>query len=168
MSRQSDVIKTEKKWFDNAELSSSKHDEILVWLYKKIKDGFLAQKIHKRLEYVKLLDLKIEKPIFGHARQYNVKMGFADLWAKIEVIDKKFVGNEIKQDWPQPPTIDDGRRELEFYFEIKSSVNIGETIRQINYYGQGPWIVCAPDFPNWELLTDNGIGFIPYEPENGN
>lgn len=163
MSRQSDTIKTGKNWFDNAELSSSKHDEILIWLHGKIKDNFIAQILNKeRFEYVKLTSIEIEKPIFGVGRQYDVKKGFADLFARVEVIDKSLAGKEIKQDWPRPPTIDDGKCHLDFYFEIKSKVNIGETIRQVKYYGGDNWFVCAPDFPHKDLLLENNIGFVPY------
>lgn len=147
MSRQSDVIKSSKNWFDNAELSSSKHDEILIWLHAQINsNGFLQKQINSGFEVGQIQKIEIERPIM---RGSSI-VGFADLSATFDV-------------WPKGQGFD-FRQSIVFLFEVKTKVNLGETIRQIKYYGGQNWFVCAPDFPNKNLLYENDIGFIPYEP----
>lgn len=56
------------------------------------------------------------------------------------------------------------------FFEVKTSINIGETVRQIRYYNQlmaqhnkPKWFVCSPDKKYAEILKEQNIGFIEYK-----
>lgn len=167
MTRVSDDKKMGKNFFDNDELNSSKHDDILVWLHKKIKDGLLADFLNENYDYSKILKIEIEKPILRKDFKYNDYVaGFADLHVEFEAIRKDAVGKVTKYSNGEE-TIDDGKRPINWFFEIKTSLNIGETIRQIKYYNYDSsqtWFVCSPDSSKKNLLFENGISFISYEP----
>lgn len=142
------------------QIGQSAHDEIVLWLYEKLNDQeFIFNNLDLSRDYkIKKIYRTIEQPLFASYRSGSKPGGFIDLAMRAEI---------VKED---DADID---RHYRFHrlFEVKTSVNIGETIRQIRYYsglGAGyaddKWYVCAPDFASKNILIEQGIGFIPYEP----
>ena len=137
------------------QIFDSKHDKILMWLFESLNSDevFLKSILGLAPDFkIYHVEKKIECPItkLDYAFKNRV-MGFADM--AIYAYEEAN-GN--------PCSI--------VYIEVKSSVNIGETIRQINYYKsfQGPgarWLVCAPKFKGSEILLSQKIGFIEYDYE---
>jgi hypothetical protein len=188
-----------KKSEYDKDVSSQKHDEIVLWLYKNIYPesnlfkSFVPKSVSENPNYVFLrLIKKIEHPITK--RNYNNSsaiVGFADLyicmvferlWSEEDVqrymkSSQYYYKNDVEtvRSWKKAFS-------LHKLFEIKTSVNIGETIRQIKYYSgnmdfrdyendrgygdeiQLDWSVCAPDFKNKDILLEQNIGFIEYKP----
>ncbi len=178
MMRVSDEVdKKFKETWDNdhtKEIKDTKHDEILIWLYKKLKeDDALCLNLCGIKEYISICNKKlfIEFPIskIDYRGTGNKLIGFCDLALfleyKIKLTDEQIAHNlKIKDS-----RYDFGYSDKETataYIEIKSKVNIGETIRQINYYRSFDnkiWAVCAPNFSSVDLLLDSGIKFINYD-----
>lgn len=163
------------------EISSEKHDEIVVWLFNQIeKDSTMFKKIFPKQMlndgwYFVKLEKYIEHPI-GH----NKIIGFSDLYFRMEFkkpptekeIEWNFENNykKISKD-----VIRSWHKQMfyNFYIEVKTSLNIGETIRQIKYYNshihtihneKTCWFVCSPEIKNKDVLLSQGIGFIKYKP----
>lgn len=166
--RKSDEVNTIKS--HDKQIFDSKHDEIVVWLYQKLKnpDWFnqnvfsWVKKNYSVIEMKEVIQIgkpKIEKALIKTKRNYygtsSATIGFADIALQYRV----------SLLYKQKSEIDN----FYVFFEVKSSVNIGETIRQINYYQDldvepiGRWFVCAPEFDQSSILLEQGVGFIPYK-----
>jgi hypothetical protein len=167
------------------QIYDSVHDKIVLWTYEKLKDKdwvyanilnkkSLLERMEDDLksikhggsyhargkelgEYELCLDTSIEAPIekSGYKFMEKIIVGFADLSLFIKLTTKTDAG-ELCHLYER------------VNFEVKSSVNIGETIRQINYYSQhsSNWMVVAPPFPQSVVLEEQRIPFIPYMPNN--
>lgn len=145
--RASDQAKAQFERSHDQQIRQSQHDEVLKKLYRWLKseksDDFLSNggaiKIIEK-------DVQIEAPILSINRRDVKPIGFADL-----LVIMKFEKN--KHTW-----------HCRVYIEVKTSVNIGETIRQINYYGGNDeissWYVAAPSFKEFDILNDQRIGYI--------
>lgn len=199
--RASDQVKNVITSSHDKDIFSSKHDEIVVWLYDQLKSPLMNNPVLESIldsnfnpdygysQYpwsfintygnqiinANKVDVKIEYPLTK--RQQEFVIGFSDLFLSVQIenhlsqedIDRLKISSDYKlykkcyedTKWIQKYRISMG-------IEVKSVVNIGETIRQINYYKMNSsvynWFVCAPQFPRSELLVEQGIGFIPYTP----
>ncbi len=158
----------EKNIFESShdkQIGESLHDQILFWLYERAKDEKFAAMLTGQKKPVVGIKREIERPLrMSNYGGTHIK-GFIDLQIS--------TAQEEKDEWED----NEGKSKTSVFkewrscgVEIKTSVNVGETIRQINYYHQcqdrpNRWAVCAPDFPRTEVLEEQGIIFIPYEPE---
>lgn len=164
------------------QIFDTKHDEIVVWLYSKLKTDLILVSEVCGINPDLILEhsVNIEHPI----RCFNNRIrGFVDvaLSVRFAALDKsgermywyfehgRTYASKIKESLKHTVTCSSGDTltaasdEISRNFEVKTSVNIGETIRQIGYYDtKEPWYVCAPDFPHKDILIEQGIGFIPY------
>lgn len=169
----------------HAEPAPSAHDDIVVWLYNQMDRGNeifdSICKIDDTWDSVEI-SKKIEHPIMSDGGRYGNRkaIGFADLLILVDAKGKntdEFVNSNIKSHlvrFPYEKPEDDWFREKKrrdaIYIEVKTKVNIGETIRQINYYKANAlgidslWYVCAPAFSMSDILIEQGIGFIEYKP----
>lgn len=197
--RASDQVNaTIQKIFDK-QIGSSSHDDIVLWLYGKIKNGDPSvisgelglfnledserewedayktttyyRKNKKITSLVPGLELPLGMRSGGYSSQSRV-IGFADLSVEIQSTyesseSTSFISSEgVKENKTKNNgTISESEMCL---VEVKTSINVGETIRQIRYYQQATgtckWFVCAPIFPHVQILKDQGIGFIEYKP----
>ena len=169
---------SDKEFFEKShdkQIGLTLHDEILVWLNSEgKKDRGVWEKVVKPPEGSDLVSIKskIECPLHIKAYQGNVIKGFADFALVATVLrdyDKRRYEEEVK--WAIQENRPPEKRYQDVlvgYVEIKTQVNLGETIRQINYYratheGQrAHWSVCAPPFENSHILVEQGISFIEY------
>ena len=148
--------------FNDAELKTSKHDEIIMFAYNNIEeileqimsDSYYLEN-HKNFgfdllksKYAKIrLDRKIlEKPLTSANRQYI--NGFIDLCIRYSYINEDY---EIKNF-------------IDIYIEAKSKKPfIGDIVRQINFYKSmtsenAIFILISPDILNdKEILSEQGI-----------
>jgi hypothetical protein len=149
------------------QIFSSLHDQIVVWLFKKIeKDKTLAHKIAGappgKLQEVRIvLEAAIGSARYGGG---NFIAGFADL--KVTVVQQ--VKEKYREYEGGPEKTETYQKHTTGFVEVKSSMNIGETVRQINYYrtfesGRGRWTVCAPKFPHAAILASQDIDFLEYD-----
>ena len=153
--RQSDKLK-----FD-PDGSTSKHDEIVLWLYNKLNDPeFLKKYIFKNYKYLNpvIVFKKIEFPIHGTDRR-GLSTGV-----------KGFVDLAIKFDYEAEPYIEKGvshkiKGEDHFFFEIKTNVHVGETLRQIGFYTSSTrnWFVVAPGNKYKDIFEEQGVNYIQYD-----
>lgn len=159
------------------QISESAHDEITLWLYRKLQSDRGLIKLVTGTSYQKLIVKKSERHLEYPLHKLNYRSfqiaGFADIAveATIEEIDDRENDNgEIEE-----------HKSLVWQFgfiEVKSEINVGETIRQINYYktlfihSNGSrekadrWSICAPASPYQKIFEEQNINFIPYEPDN--
>ena len=168
MVRASDNVEPKSFKYDN-QIKSSKHDDICLWLSDKLKKegpSFIYSVFDKDLFSSTTIKAgpKVvwERQISGGSYGKKQALGFIDMSCEMS-----FKKNNIEEG--EFPYIN----KLAF-FEIKTSVNLGETIRQINYYRNNMesdycgeeilWYVCAPKFGREDVLLDNDIGFIEYKP----
>lgn len=166
--RESDKNKDPFLTSHDQQITQTLHDEIVVWIYKKTEkpNDLVSELTGVSRENLIRVERKLEFPFstFGYGGSRYVK-GFADL--KIEGVFEE----EAWVKWEgRPKTLEVYTRSHSCFIEVKSFVNLGETIRQINYYkacpeGDGRWAVCAPPFAQSIILEEQGIKFIPYEPE---
>jgi hypothetical protein len=181
--RASDSIKNEHE----TQINTSLHDEILFWFYERLRSAKNPAAIFNLAEKYRYLkhDVQIEMPLYKTGYKNNGSVaGFVDIAAigtfesyENFTVDKWRYEREtgpkaelIGIDPKDPSSVVlRGIYEMQFVhcFEIKSSVNVGETIRQITYYRQfssdARWSVVAPPFPQSQILVEQGIRFIPYE-----
>lgn len=187
----SDEYKNHFQKSHDKQINDSKHDEIVLWLYSKLKDFNFVKKtissehLNYRLSKEKFTTSggqgeRLEKEILGYESNVSIEkplikdhkhvIGFADLSLSVTVFT---LGEETKVMYSdrETPIITEFESKgylKEIFFEVKSSVNVGETIRQINYYnansGYKRWYLCAPPFAASSVIVEQGIGFIPYEP----
>lgn len=168
----------------DTQIKDTVHDEIMVWLYGKIKNDhrFLCDLFPRRpSDIIDDIKVRIEHPIQSLNKMGVSISGFVDLNVNVffkYILDEDTIkyNTEVeayyekhgRYEYCKEPKAN-GRYE-ELNIEVKSNVNIGETIRQIKYYSYGPlnsdipWAVCAPDFANKSILIDQGIKFIEYRP----
>lgn len=145
--KQTDVLK------NDADIKTQKHDEIVVWLYEKLKDqSFLKQLLKNDEREIKDTKIVLEHPVLD-SNYKNKVVGVIDL-----VLGCKIISSEESH-----PNY------VRLNFEIKSKFNLGETVRQIKYYKQflygeeGEfWIVCCPPHPHMKILEEQGIKYIEY------
>lgn len=158
------------------EIYETKHDEILVWIYQEIDTNKeLVNRLFKIQDNDTIVRLQrtIEAPILGLDYRNNaIPIGFCDL----RII--AFIKTELTPEQIESNKKDDNRctywlseEERVIYFEVKTKINIGETIRQINFYKSKKhrsrwserWFVVAPDSTHAKILEEQGIGFIPFK-----
>ncbi len=160
--RASDRIKSQGNMLNklhDKQIYDTKHDRIVKWLYDALGKNVCSAPHHIWAEIAgdsaevsgwrpEQYKIVIEEPVYGPSQ---MPIGFIDLAIYFQYAN--FYTGELS------PT----ERRL---IEVKSNVNIGETVRQIKYYG-GPvnWLVCAPACDDVQLLREQGIGFIEYEPD---
>lgn len=149
----------QKMGFSDADLKTSLHDEIMIWLdanISEIIDPIMRKTF--RPEIISLLDsgqaylelIKIwEKPITTGKNNYII--GFIDFSLTCVVLtSKKDLGSR------------------EFCFEVKSKIpSVGELIRQIHLYREylpgKSFMIVSPDDRFKSVLESQKIGFIKYE-----
>lgn len=140
--------------FMDSQLASPNHDKIAIWLYKKLKSEDFVRSLgdfFKNLEKIKEIHVIFEPAInlSNQFAQYQ-KLAYADVGINIEM------ENLARSKY------------ISVLFEVKTNVNLGETIRQINFIRQHKefrWFVCAPAFSESNILLEQNIGFIEYSPE---
>lgn len=166
--RASDQFNNSFEKSHDQQIGNTLHDEIVMWLYARLKRD---RKLVSELTGVPCSEIvetsaRIEAPIEGAStwRTPSATIGFADL--KVSAGVKAIYLND-----DDTPTGEEGvswSRSASMHIEVKSKVNLGETIRQINYYcskasGRLRWAVCAPAFEGSEILEEHGIAFIEYQ-----
>lgn len=147
------------------------HDKIVMWLYEILAWDFDTVSGIVNIPPKKIVSVQreIETPLFSQNNWRTA--GFADL--KITASEKYFYTEEDFR--RNDSEIAEVMRKEKFclerqvgFVEVKTSVNIGETIRQLNYYksngGNGRWTVCAPPTPYSKVLIEHGFHFIEYVP----
>jgi len=166
--RESDRIKSGGNLIErlhDKQIYDTKHDKIVKWLNFALSKNVYSSSHHIWQTSLgdgwgdwnlKEYKVYIEHPIYAWDDtrcQYSDRiLGFADLAIKV----KLETGHGTYSGWR--------------YIEVKSRVNLGETIRQIKYYCEGNpqllklWRVCAPACDDSKILIEQGIGFIEYEP----
>lgn len=192
--RTSDKVKTDSiltKTFDK-QIFDTKHDEIVLWLYNALKNH--GERFAKSIDLQKTLntyyyckrdylnickykgiEVSIESPIYKNGYKGPIICGFADICFKIKYVyfnSDEFIENKIKNK-KYGETENDIKRcysgeqsfDLIGHVEVKSHINVGETIRQINYYrhqsmGESYWWVCASGAKYKEIFEEQGIGYI--------
>ena len=122
------------------DLSTDKHDEIMIWLDGKIE------------EYAKYCNGKVDRkvweyPLFKGSREYKSIVGYIDILASIT--NCGVIAFEVKS-------------------HIKSVGELIRQIRQYQSFcnGQTKFIVVSPDDRFVDVLKNQGIDFWKYE-ENG-
>lgn len=158
----------QKMGFSDADLKTSLHDEIMIWLdanISEIIDPIMRKTF--RPEIISLLDsgqaylelIKIwEKPITTGKNNYII--GFIDFSVTCVVLtSKEDLGS-------REFCFDLGSRE--FCFEVKSKIpSVGELIRQIHLYREylpgKSFMIVSPDDRFKSVLESQKIGFIKYE-----
>lgn len=158
------VMRESDKYKFDSDCQKPKHDEIVLWLYSKLDDqSFISEKIQPLLNDFPGIIIKkkvLEAPI-GTVDNRGVykAIGFCDLLVDIEY-DVECI-------------YESGKRQIEkekgkLLFEIKTIVNVGETIRQIRYYNNGyamkNWFVVAPGLTYEKLFKEQNIHYIEYKP----
>jgi hypothetical protein len=125
--------------FQDGDLKTPKHDEIMIWLADNILE-ICAKVLRKKI--TKMSRVVWEKPI----RSDKYTVGFVDLWAE-------FIPEDSYTEC--------------LNFEVKSSIpSLGELIRQITFYQQycehreGRFVVVSPDARWQRQLASQGIGFV--------
>ena len=196
--RASDQINsTIQKIFDK-QIGTSSHDDIVLWLYSKIKNGdpnevsdalrlFDRKDIESKhwssetrndttyyRKNIKVVSIRpiLEAPIGVGGYSNSRIIGFADLAVEINFsYESSTVESFISSEGVKENKIENHGNQSDrcmCFVEVKTAVNVGETVRQIRYYQQGTgdylWIVCAPAIPHVQILKDQGIGFIEYKP----
>lgn len=128
--------------FQDDELKTPKHDEIMLWLDQNIE----ILLIHYLEEIVTIKNKVWEYPLTTDYNNFIV--GFIDMLVRIEEHSQQYFCLEVK------PTI----------------LSLGELIRQIQTYKvhiKNPttqFIVVSPDDRFVSTLKSQNIGFIKYEP----
>lgn len=170
----------------DTQIYDTKHDEIVIWLYGKLKaepDAVLRLSENARLkEFKDAKDVRWELPLVevpllqqGYRGTDMRVCGFADLGVAVNFEFKTEEEVFTRGEWV--PTGRFLTKSAAFFVEVKSKVNVGETIRQVRYYRHlrsslawdvntpSFWYVCAPPFAQSAILEEQGIGFIPYLPD---
>lgn len=150
--------------------NSSLHDEIVMWTYQKLKE----KDFFERIVFDFFPNLKIKKAIFDnqrieiekhmqtqssgmsmYSRSYSKDIGFADL----------FVSAGISL--PDKEDIYDYAGSFMCGIEVKTKINIGELLRQINFYKSYTpnWVVVSQETSFEQVLKEQGILFIKYKPD---
>lgn len=173
--RRSDTIKS--RLLENphdTQIGESLHDEITLWLYSRIVKSRSLGKLITGTAYQKVdsFERLMEVPLWSRNRFPNI-VGFADL-AVMAITTKEEKDEDDRSHKTE-------RKELGFV-EIKTKINIGQTIRQINLYktcifrannyeviNAQKWTVCAPPLSDAliQVLNEQDINFVPYRPDHG-
>jgi hypothetical protein len=161
--RKSDENKNPFQNSHDRQIGETLHDKILYWLFHRLNEDHLdlvARVTGASENEICKIKVEIESPVYGGFNMRSI-LGFVDL--KVTAFENRM--------WETEECESDEEMEEEFYLkefsgfiEIKSHVNVGETIRQIKYYGGNPWTVCGPDNGCREILDSQGIQFIEYAP----
>lgn len=172
--RSSDTFSDSGKTVDkinshDRQIFDTKHDEILMWLYDQIssKPDFLTNLLRlKPGETVANSKIHIEFPLRKETWRGNYSAaGFVDL-ALYGNVNKVLTKEQLEHNIKDPGFYELTRVEWAM-FEVKTAVNLGETLRQIHYYSTIVpnliWYVCAPAFHRKEILNSQGIGFIEFK-----
>lgn len=181
--RASDQKNSQFKNYHDQQIYDTKHDEITVWAYSKFKDAEFLKSIAKiKPERIENLKVFIEHPV---AVKNGHTLGFIDVYAEFRscygvyyysrssppynnesLSESEF--NELPDDKKPHYKKIENTSHSRLAIEVKTNVNIGETIRQINYLkdaaNASKWFVVAPLFQGFDILEEQGIRFIPYEP----
>mgnify|MGYP006921367757 CR=1 FL=1 len=169
--------------FQDKELTTPKHDEIMLWL-----DGWLDMNIGAvvgetctQWDYVLVVPLygantrrslnefssaelpefpkpKINKKIWEcPVTDRNYTIGFIDMKVSYWIPGELYF-------YPEEKRFQAGVKEISSYFEVKPSIpSLGEVIRQIRMYQtytSGRWFVVSPDAKFKAQLLAQGIGFV--------
>lgn len=176
--RNSDSQNEPFKNYHDKQVYDTKHDKIVVWAYEKLKDLETFKKLCLRNPSFETLGhaVEIETPI---KNKKDYVLGYADLAVSLRYIcgysyylngGYKTHGeyNALTEENKLKCTKESDFSVLKFYFEVKTSVNIGETVRQINHFRAQTealnikWYVIAPAFSHSYVLEEQGIRFIEY------
>lgn len=157
----------------DTQIGQSAHDKIMIWLFDALDTRKDLVELITGVPANKIVSLRktIESPV--ELFQYNGPkiIGFVDL--HLGAAYKYFYTEEDFAAYSKERSeiLRKEKFRLDYGYgnvEIKTSVNVGETIRQIKYYSQGGckprWTVCAPAFPQSRILVEQGIHFIEYAP----
>ena len=168
--RVSDSIKNNlpKSAAYDKQIYDDKHDEHVVSIYESIKNGsmnlggylvgyfgehpnaYWAKNVFAVTDTNKAV---IELPIENQAYKGKQIIGFVDVATEVEV---EWYCDEDEKNWKQKVPV---------YIEVKSKINVGETIRQIKYYKSSCrdgsiWMVAAPGNLHSKLFEEQGIGYL--------
>lgn len=146
----------EKFGFKDPDLTTPKHDAIMMWLDKNVLsicEKWLKE--HKEVGFT-LHEKKWEEPITSG----NYTIGFLDMYVSYL---SEHGRDQISHGWGLDyESRDKDRRQ--FCFECKSSIpSLGELMRQINMYRtyvNGQFFVVSPDDGMKKMIENQGIVFI--------
>lgn len=163
----------ERLGFKDPDLTSPKHDEMMLWLDKNVEEKFCNKLKRKNRERILHIEKLWEQPIRG----YNgFILGYKDFELKCweDIIYKEFCKiDDIPWRWEKGDTPVEGQYEatdtfeIQVIFEVKTTIpSLGELLRQINSYwsitGRALFFVVSPDMKYIDILNEQGIGFISY------
>jgi len=167
--------KVEKKNFAygsefDGQIYDSLHDEIIVWLYNQLIDfdSTTIKSLEKASGFKFVKNNYYSDPIIEHVLfskdKFRRPIGFADMFQYFQ--SEKIYDQESESYVSESKSI---------YFEAKTKVNLGDTVRQINYYTGNSsefqsfykkrpykWVVVSSDDRYRKILKSQGIGFIKY------
>jgi hypothetical protein len=184
----------------DTEIASEKHDDIMLWTDRhaveiitalfphitgptwslfsnqwdiqhdpcKSPPGLLPDVEYPKLEWY-LVEKAWERPLMDYPRNVKDKrnvVGFIDLFVQINyptLLDGGYFETTPLKDKVS-------YMKANFFFEIKTTIKLGELIRQINYYktytdsiNEKPYyIVVSPDARYKETLNEQAIYFVEY------
>lgn len=134
--------------FNNSDLTTPKHDEIMLWLDENI-EAIIAYLFvdAKSKKPSKVIEVIWEKPI--QARSGFI-IGFVDMLVRVQTTRRDYNVNH------------------DVCFEVKTKIpSLGEMIRQINMYRtvtkEAIFVIVAPDDRFKIQLERQDIKFIKYE-----
>jgi hypothetical protein len=172
------------------DIESVKHDEIMVWLDKNLYS--IIGKIYPNLTGKRWSKRDILR------YEYESNEDFDAICQKIETLletlpqKKPFTIYKKTWEWPinkdkeiisrresyKDIKIEPEIRHLGIVFEVKTSISLGQLIRQVNFYKQNfkfsdgtayvldpDFVVVSPDRRYEEILDEQGIFFLEYEPD---
>lgn len=148
-----------KRRSHDQQISTAEHDKIAVWLFRKITNDleFRDSIIVPNPTPGGVINEQRSGVTLEHCitNRRGEPVGFVDLMLHLQWGGDQYFRSRA-------------------YVEVKTSVNLGETIRQIKYYQSfihyadsdaSNWFVCAPTCNHVDILEANGIGFIKYDGE---
>jgi hypothetical protein len=183
--KSSDKSYSEHLSFNDSDLKTPRHDEIMMWLddhcemvvnalvgntWEEIESRSGYEKHHHKsiseikcilkpipiCPRIRVLHKEWEFPVLKKTYHGNQPVGFIDLMAQIETYSLRIDFN--KNSWQIY------KRRSEYLFEVKTSIpSAGDLIRQIRFYQtfrEGNYIVVSEDGRFKEVLLRNGIGWI--------
>ena len=170
--------------FSDPDLTSSKHDEIILWLVENCEqvaraiggfkgEPFLSMGHRCADEWRKDAMVKFEAEKEGRCPQFSIRL-------ESPIMDRTFIVGFVDAiitvaspclrcyaDDHRPAYHWDWSKAAEFYVEVKPSIpSFGEVLRQIRHYqaycGSATMLVCSPDIRFKTHIEQQDIGFIVY------
>jgi len=173
--------------FNDADLTTPLHDEIMLWFDAGLRSGELIDRVREQiwrdqaayalrhwnekslmssipiLQGTATCDItRWERPVIAGTNNFIV--GYIDLWVRMTgscptILDERWIVTD--------------NRSIECAFEVKSRIpSLGEVIRQMRTYQQHAltsrmlenyWFIVCPDDRFAAPLKEQGIHFLKYE-----